>query len=276
MKTTAQETGAATPVEKDRFDKKKVNTRVSPVINFQIGLIATLILTFLIIELTSATVTTKQSSKKAKTHVFEPEQNDPTTYLIVANKPKKVHTAKPEQKIEIVPDNKPEPQPDPEPQPHPEPETKPVDNSDATQPDDTSSVPNKTDQPVKKDNTPITTGMYGLNEMPLFPGCKERYDNEERKECFNDRMQRFVNRNFNTDLANELGLEAGSKIRIQIAFTIDTNGNPMDIKVRAPHPRLEKEAYRVIKKLPTIIPGKVKGESVNMLFSLPILFNIQN
>lgn len=275
MKTTPEKTGAATPVETDRFDKKKVNTKVSPIINFQIGLIATLVLAFLIIELTSATTTVNMNSKKVRTMDLEPEELDQTTYLIVANQPKKVQTAKVEQKVEIIPDDIPEPvEPDPEPQSDPEPVTTPVDNNDSTVDDNKTTT--TTDLPVKKPNTTITTGMFGLNEMPLFPGCKERYDNEERKECFNSRIHRFVNRNFNTDLANKLGLEPGSKIKIQIAFTIDTSGNPKDIKVRAPHPELEKEAYRVINKLPTIIPGKVQGESVNMLFSLPIIFNIQS
>lgn len=274
MKTTPQKTGAATPVENDRFDKKKVNTRVSPVINFQIGLIAALVLAFLIIELTSASTTTKVSLKKAKTYILEPEQNDPNKYLIVANQPKKVKTATVQQKVEIIPDELPDPIEDPKPEPDPQ----PVEPSTTHNDTDTKIIPDgkPSDKPVVTSNTPTTTTMLGLHEMPLFPGCKERYDNDERKECFNSRIHRFVNRRFNTGLANELGLEPGSKIKIQIAFTIDTNGVVKDIKVRAPHPELKKEALRVINKLPVIVPGKVNGEEVNLKFALPIVFSIRN
>jgi len=199
------------------------------------------------------------SLKKAKTYILEPEQNDPNKYLIVANQPKKVKTATVKQKVEIIPDELPDPIEDPKPEPDPQ----PVEPSTTHNDTDTKIIPDgkPSDKPVVTSNTPTTTTMLGLHEMPLFPGCKERYDNDERKECFNSRIHRFVNRRFNTGLANELGLEPGSKIRIQIAFTIDTNGVVKDIKVRAPHPELKKEALRVINKLPVIVPGKVNGHS---------------
>lgn len=273
MKTTPQKTGAATPVETDRFDKKKVNTRVSPVINFQIGIIAALVLAFLIIELTSATTTTKVNSKTVRITDLDPEETNFTEYVIVSNQPEKVKTATVEQKVEIVPDDKPEPIEDPieDPIPTEKPAT-PTETKISEKPATDSKTIGK---PATKSKAPITTGIYGLNEMAIFPGCKERYDNEERKHCFNKRIYRFVNRHFNTDLASELGLEPGSKVKIQMYFIIDTHGKAKDIQVKASHPELEKEAYRVINRLPTIIPGKVAGEAVNMEFSLPIIFNIQ-
>lgn len=275
MKTTVNDTGAATPVKKDRFDRKNVNTRVSPVINFQIGIIAALILAFLIIELTSANVTKKVNATKARTFDLEPEQ-DHTVYRIVANHPKKVQTAQPEQKVEIIPDNTPEVTPDPEPVPDPNPTDTPVDSSKLPITTDKATTSDTKEKPSSTVKTPLTTTMLGLHEMPLFPGCKERYDNMERKECFNERIRRFVIKNFNTNLANELGLAHGSKVKIQIAFTIDTNGIAKDIQVRAPHKELQNEAYRVINKLPTIVPGKVSGDAVNMKFALPLVFSVQD
>ncbi|MBC8883465.1 energy transducer TonB [Flavobacterium piscinae] len=39
---------------------------------------------------------------------------------------------------------------------------------------------------------------------------------------------------------------------------------------------LEKEALRVISKLPNLEPGRVKGESVNVRYRIPITFRLSN
>ena len=51
--------------------------------------------------------------------------------------------------------------------------------------------------------------------------------------------------------------------------------NIVNIKVRAPHLELEKEAERVINMLPKVLPGKQADKAVNVTFFLPILFNIK-
>ena len=112
-----------------------------------------------------------------------------------------------------------------------------------------------------------------IDQSPLFEACKDLQDNEAQKTCFSDNINNHVQQNFNTKLANSLGLEKGVK-RIFIAFKIDTNGEVTDIRARAPHPDLEAEAIRVIKLLPKIIPGKQDGKVVNVPYSLPITFKI--
>ncbi len=58
-------------------------------------------------------------------------------------------------------------------------------------------------------------------------------------------------------------------------FKIDEKGNITDIRARAPHIKLEEEAIRVMKLLPKMIPGKQKGKTVAVLYSLPIAFNVE-
>jgi protein TonB len=39
---------------------------------------------------------------------------------------------------------------------------------------------------------------------------------------------------------------------------------------------LEKEAIKVVSSLPKMIPGKQRGKAVGVLYSLPILFQVED
>ncbi len=110
-------------------------------------------------------------------------------------------------------------------------------------------------------------------ESPVFPGC-ERGNNEKKRKCMSDKIAKFVQRKFNTDLAGDLGLTG--RQRISVIFKIDKSGNVTGVRARAPHPRLEKEAQRVINSLPKMQPGKQRGKAVIVPYSLPIIFQVQD
>ena len=57
--------------------------------------------------------------------------------------------------------------------------------------------------------------------------------------------------------------------------TIDKQGAVNKIKARAPHPLLEQEGIRIIKSLPKMVPGKMRGKNVNVSYYLPISFKIK-
>ena len=65
-------------------------------------------------------------------------------------------------------------------------------------------------------------------------------------------------------------------IQIDVQFKIDQTGKVVDIKTRAPHPALEKEAKRVINKIPEMKPGMQQDKPVGVLYNLPIKFNVQD
>ncbi|WP_336092107.1 M56 family metallopeptidase [Leeuwenhoekiella sp. CH_XMU1409-2] len=109
-----------------------------------------------------------------------------------------------------------------------------------------------------------------VEEVPSFPGCESLQTNEERKKCMSEQVARHVNTSFNTKLGKELGLKGIN--RIYVRFKIDKNGRVTDVASRGPHPKLEEEAIRVVSTLPNMTPGKQRGESVNVLYSLPIIF----
>ena len=130
------------------------------------------------------------------------------------------------------------------------------------------------DKPKKqlKDTDDIPYAV--IEEAPIYPGCGELNTNEERRDCMSNYISSMVTNNFNSQLANNLGLSGRQRISVQ--FKIDTNGFIVDILARAPHPVLEEETIRVINTLPRVIPGKQRGQKVNVMYSLPILFQVEN
>ncbi len=113
-----------------------------------------------------------------------------------------------------------------------------------------------------------------IENVPAFPGCEKQKGNAAKKKCMSDKVSKFVNRKFNTELGSELGLSGIT--RIYVSFKIDKTGAITNVRARAPHPRLAKEAQRVVNLLPKMIPGRQRGKPVGVLYSLPIVFKIQD
>jgi len=112
-----------------------------------------------------------------------------------------------------------------------------------------------------------------IEDVPIFPGC-EKLDKNLQKMCLQNQIKKHVAANFNTDLANELGLDAGKK-KVYVVFKIDKNGEVVDLRARGPHKRLEMEAMRVVKLLPKMIPGKLRGKNVGVKYTLPITLLVE-
>lgn len=113
-----------------------------------------------------------------------------------------------------------------------------------------------------------------IENVPVFPGCENKKGNEAKKQCMSEKITQFVNKNFNTELAGDLGLSG--RQRINVLFKIDKTGNIVGVQARAPHPGLEREAQRVIGKLPQMEPGKQRGKAVTVQYSLPIIFQVMD
>jgi protein TonB len=113
-----------------------------------------------------------------------------------------------------------------------------------------------------------------IEEAPIFPGCEKKKSKADRRKCLQEKISRHIDRKFDKGLANDLGLEGRQKIQVQ--FTIDEKGKVVDIKSRAPHPRLTQETQEVIDDLPDMIPGKQRGKAVKVTYTLPIIFDVRN
>lgn len=125
-----------------------------------------------------------------------------------------------------------------------------------------------------KDEEPILVPFEFIEDVPVYPGCEGLQSNDERKKCMSQKITQFVNSQFNKNLGEEVGVSGIN--RINVGFKIDKEGNIIDVQSRAPHPKLEQEAIRVINSLPKMEPGKQRGKPVAVSYYLPIVFQIQN
>jgi len=73
-------------------------------------------------------------------------------------------------------------------------------------------------------------------------------------------------------IAQENGIEG----KVIIGFIVSKNGVISDVQVlRSLDPSCDKEAVRVVKLLPRWIPGKQNGVNVNVKYTLPVAFKLQ-
>ncbi len=145
----------------------------------------------------------------------------------------------------------------------------------STEVDENTKVDVKDIQVVNEDeDVPDDVPFAIIENPPIYPGCENKPKSQQKK-CLSNSITKLVNRKFNVDLAADLGLTPGKK-RIFVMFKIDKHGRVVDIRARAPHKRLEKEAIRVISLIPRMIPGKQRGRAVGVKYSLPIVFNVED
>ena len=111
-----------------------------------------------------------------------------------------------------------------------------------------------------------------IEDVPIFPGC-ERVKKSERRDCFQEQMNKHIRKNFRyPEIAQEMGIQG----RVYVNFIISKDGSITNIRMRGPDKNLEKEAERIISKLPKMTPGKQRGRAVRVPFSIPIVFRLQN
>ena len=82
-------------------------------------------------------------------------------------------------------------------------------------------------------------------------------------------------------IANELkypaiAQENGVQGRVTVRFTINADGSVVDpVILRGVDPHLDKEALRVIGKMPKWKPGKQRGKPVRVKYTVPVNFRLQ-
>ncbi len=123
----------------------------------------------------------------------------------------------------------------------------------------------KLDEYDNKNNVPFAT----VDEVPVFPGCE---DSSDTRKCFSDMMLQHISKNFHyPEEAQKKGIQG----RVSVMFIISDTGDVEHLKMRGPDPILEAEVSRIIGKLPKMTPGKQNGKSINVPFSIPISFKLQ-
>ena len=110
-----------------------------------------------------------------------------------------------------------------------------------------------------QENVPILPFTM-IENAPVYPGC-DKGSNEKKRKCMSEKIAKFVAKEFDAGCASGLGSYGiYERQRISVIFKIDTLGRATEIRARAAHLKLEREAIRVINMLPVMKPGTQDGK----------------
>ena len=112
--------------------------------------------------------------------------------------------------------------------------------------------------------------FFAIEQKPMFEQCKG-LPKEEQEKCFKKSLDAFVNKNL---VYPDAAIQMGSQGRVVVQFRIKKDGSVEVINTQGKDKILEKEARRVIEKLPKLIPGKQRDRPVAVIFSYPIVFKL--
>ena len=124
---------------------------------------------------------------------------------------------------------------------------------------------------IEDDFEDVDVPFAVIEDVPIYPGC-ENVAKSQRRDCFQEQINKHIRKNFRyPEIAQEMGIQG----RVYVNFIISKDGSITNIRMRGPDKNLEKEAARIIGKLPTMTPGKQRGRPVRVPFSIPITFRLQ-
>ena len=114
----------------------------------------------------------------------------------------------------------------------------------------------------------VKVNWVTIEQVPIFPGCENA---EDKRACFQDKMNTHIRKVFRYPvIAQEMGVEG----KVFTQFTIEKDGSIGKILLRGPDKNLEREAKRIVSKLPKMTPGKQRDQNVKVAFSIPIIFQL--
>ena len=124
---------------------------------------------------------------------------------------------------------------------------------------------------VEDDFEDVDVPFAVIEDVPIYPGC-ESVPKSQRRACFQEKINKHIRKNFRyPEIAQEMGIQG----RVYVQFVIAKDGAITSVRMRGPDKNLEKEAARIISKLPKMTPGKQRGRAVRVPFSIPITFRLQ-
>ena len=129
--------------------------------------------------------------------------------------------------------------------------------------DDLNVVREYLDEAIVEEKTPVEDNKVfeAVEQMPTFPGGEAE-------------LMKYLSKNLSyPTLAAEHGIQG----TVLLQFVVQKDGSIGEVKVvRSKDPDLDKEAVRVVKGMPKFIPGRMNGQAVNVWFTLPVRFKLQN
>lgn len=132
--------------------------------------------------------------------------------------------------------------------------------------------------PVVKENVKEDSELTFdyIEEVPIFPGC-EGVEINKRINCFQAKMQDHIKKNL---IYPKEAMKKNIQGRVIVMFIINKEGKLENIIAKGSSncencEILEREAIRIMRKLPIITPGKQKGVAVKVKYAQPLTFKLR-
>lgn len=113
-----------------------------------------------------------------------------------------------------------------------------------------------------------------VDRTPLFQGCIVITSRNEQLNCFNMQLEEHIAENLKYP---KKALKNGLEDEVFVSFTIGANGDVRMISTTSvkKHKVLEKEAERIIEKLPKLIPAMKNGQAIAVHHKVRVSFDLQ-
>ena len=114
----------------------------------------------------------------------------------------------------------------------------------------------------EKKPEPVEEKVFkAVEQMPTFPGGEAA-------------LMKYLREHINYPT---VAMENNVQGKVIVQFVVTKTGKVGEVKVaRSVDRDLDREAVRVCKSLPDFIPGRMNGQAVNVWYTLPVQFKLQN
>jgi protein TonB len=228
---------------------------------FAIGLVAALGLTLSAFEFTSL-------EKQSKKHIAQLNEEPENTEVIFEQKEQEAPKVKPEENF--IP-----------PKPQPPSNINPVVSTDiktttqATNPT-TTLLPGETGNPnmtftiSPPIDEPVIEEFVIVENMPHFAKVSNINDNKLREAEQDKLLRSFI---FSKIKYPEDAKSEGVQGTVYVTYLINKEGKVTNVEIlKSVHPSLDREAKRVVWLIPDMVPGKQRGNPVNVRYVFPVKF----
>lgn len=138
---------------------------------------------------------------------------------------------------------------------------------------DTKDLPVITDVDMSEPEViePDTIAASLVEIQPYFEECYNVLDRDQQQDCSYAKIIGHIQSNFKIPYMLQ---DIGGKT--YVSFIVNKKGIVEDVKIlKGVHPRMNKEAIRVVESIPRMIPASQQGKAVAVKYQIPINVNVQ-
>ncbi len=115
------------------------------------------------------------------------------------------------------------------------------------------------------------------SKMPLFPGCDPSLSGDELQNCSNEKLLKYI---YNNLTYPEVSRNNGVEGMVLVRFVVDKEGWVFNKEfLRSPDIHLQNAVDKMLTKMNadyTWIPGEHNGKKVNVQYTLPVKFKLED